>query len=421
MKLAQYILVTCAILGCTSLVAQAAEISIAASSTGNNIQFLREQVEKFEKETGNKVHIVAMPSSSSDLLSQYRLWLAAGNKDIDIYQTDVVWAPQLFDQFVDLKQAAADVVDTHFPSIIASQTVNGKLVALPFFTDAPTLYYRTDLLQKYHKNVPKTWDELAATASEIMEKEHAAGDTGLWGYVFQGSAYEGLTCNALEWIKSTGGGQIIEPDGTVSVDNDKAVKAIERAKDWIGKISPQGVLAYQEEESRGVWQTGNSVFLRNWPYVYALSNSDDSAVKGKFDVAPLPAGDLQAGATSTLGGWNLAVSKYSTHQDAAIALVKFLVSPEVQKAQALEISRLPTIKSLYDDQDILAARPFMAAWKTIFLNAVPRPSAVTKLKYNEVSSKIWTAVHKTLSGNGTAADNIEMLATELQELKGSGW
>ncbi|ENR62505.1 ABC transporter substrate-binding protein [Brucella abortus] len=414
-------LVACAAFGFATGWAQAVEISIAANSTGDNIKFLQEQVAKFEKDTGNKVNIISMPSSSSEQFSQYRLWLAAGNSDVDVYQTDIVWAPQLSDQFIDLTEATKDVTDAHFPSIIASQTVNGKLVALPFYTDAPALFYRKDLLEKYNKPVPKTWDEMAATAKDIMEKERADGKADLWGFVFQGNAYEGLTCNALEWIKSSGGGQIVEPDGEISVNNEKAAAAIDRARGWIGTISPQGVLGYQEEESRGVWQTGNAVFMRNWPYVYALSNSADSAVKGKFDVAPLPAMAEGEPPASALGGWNLAVSKYSTKQDAAIALVKFLASPEVQKAEAVELSRLPTIKALYDDKDVIAAQPFMANWKPIFQNAVPRPSAATKVKYNEVSSKFWTAVHKTLAGSGTAAENLELLEVELTELKGSGW
>lgn len=279
MKAFQGVLAACVALGLATVSAHAVEISIAANSTGNNIKFLQEQIVKFEKDTGNKVNIVSMPPSSSEQFSQYRLWLAAGNADIDVYQTDVVWAPQLSDQFVDLTEAAKDVTGAHFPSIIASQTVNGKLVALPFYTDAPALFYRKDLLEKYNKQVPKTWDEMTATAKEIMDKERAEGKSDLWGFVFQGNAYEGLTCNALEWIKSSGGGQIVEADGTISVNNEKAAAALDRAKGWIGTISPQGALAYQEEESRGVWQTGNAVFMRNWPYAYALGNSADSGVK----------------------------------------------------------------------------------------------------------------------------------------------
>lgn len=400
----------------------AADLSIVSGDTGNGLEFLRSQLDRFEQETGNKVTIVPMPSSTTDQFGQYRLWLAAGNTDIDVYQTDVIWAPQLADQFLDLTEAAKDVAADHFPSIIESQTVDGRLVALPAFTDAPALYYRTDLLEKYGKSVPTTWTELEATAKEIMDAERAAGASELWGFVFQGNAYEGLTCDALEWVKSNGGGQIVEADGTISINNPQAAAAIDRAAGWVGTIAPEGVLGYMEEESRGIWQLGNAVFMRNWPYAYSLGNGDDSAVKGKFDVAPLPAGDGEgAGSAATLGGWNVAVSKYSQHPDEAIALAKFLASTEVQKERAIKQSNLPTIPSLYEDADVLAASPFMANWKAIFEQAVPRPSAPTKTDYNEVSSKFWNAVHATLSGNGTAAENLEILEADLEELKGDAW
>lgn len=401
--------------------AQAAEIALAANSTGKNVQFMRDRLAEFEKQTGHKVKLVTMPPSSSEQFSQYRLWLAAGNTDVDVYQTDIVWAPQLSDQFVDLTEAAKDVIGQHFPSVVASQTVDGKLVAMPMYTDAPALFYRKDLLEKYGKQPPKTWAEMAETAKEIQDKEREAGQKDMWGFVFQGSAYEGLTCNALEWIASAGGGHIVETNGDISINNEKAAAALDMVKSWIGTVSPQGALAYKEEEARGVWQTGNSVFMRNWPYAYALGNGDDSAIKGKFSVAPLPAGAEGEAPASTLGGWNVAVSKYSKNQEAAIALVKFLASAETQKKRAVELSNMPTIAALYDDKDVASAQPFMPQWKPIFETAVPRPSAATKVKYNEVSSKFWGAVHNTLSGSGSAAENLELLEVELTDLKGNSW
>ncbi|MBC9245253.1 ABC transporter substrate-binding protein [Paracoccus sp. 11-3] len=399
--------------------AWADEVSYVIGAVGNAVQVLEEMVKPWEEQTGHTVKIVTMPASTSDQFAQYRLWLAAGTTDIDLYQTDVIWAPQLADHFVDLTEAAKDVLPQHFPSIIESQTVDGKLVAMPLYTDAPALYYRKDLLEKYGKEVPTTWEELAATAQEIQDGERAAGANDLWGYVWQGNAYEGLTCDALEWVKSFGGGQIVEADGTISINNENAAKAIDTAASWVGSISPPGVLSYQEEESRGVWQTGNAVFMRNWPYAYALSSGDDSAVKGKFDVAPLPSGG--EGSAATLGGWNVAVSKYSDNQDAAISLALFLSSAEGQKFRALESGHLPSISALYEDAEIAEKVPLIPRWKEVFESAVPRPSAPTKGKYNEVSAKFWSAVHETLSGNGTAAENLELLELDLEDVKGSAW
>ena len=399
----------------------AEEIFYVSGAVGNAVENFKTLVKPWEEATGNTVTMVPMPASTTDQFGQYRLWLAAGATDIDLYQTDVIWAPQLADHFVDLSEAAKDLAPTHFPSIIESQTVGGKLVALPIFTDAPALYYRKDLLEKYGVAVPKTWDELTVAAQTIQDGERAAGKGDFWGFVWQGNAYEGLTCNALEWVKSFGGGQIVEPDGSISINNEKAAKAIETAMGWVGTVSPEGVLAYQEEEARGVWQTGNAAFMRNWPYAYVLGNGDDSAVKGLFAVATLPVGAEGDTSAATLGGWNVAVSKYSAHQEAAISLAMYLAGPEAQKQRAIAESNLPTIVALYDDADIAAAQPIIPQWKDVFLNAVPRPSAPTLGKYNEVSSKFWSAVHETLSGNGTAAENLEMLEADLTELKGDAW
>jgi trehalose/maltose transport system substrate-binding protein len=96
-------------------------------------------------------------------------------------------------------------------------------------------------------------------------------------------------------------------------------------------------------------------------------------------------------------------------------------APERTAQFSIHASHLPTIQSLYDDAEIAEAQPLVPRWKDIFLNAVPRPSAPTKVAYNEVSSKFWTAVHDTLSGTGTAEENLELLQLELEEMKGGGW
>jgi trehalose/maltose transport system substrate-binding protein len=401
--------------------ARAAEVTYAAGITGNAAEVFEQLVAPWEKATGNNVTLVAMPASTTDQFGQYRLWLAAQNKDIDLYQTDVIWAPQMAEHFIDLGKAAADLIPKHVPSIIESQTVDGRLVALPLFTDAAALYYRKDLLEKHGAQVPTTWEELTETAKKIQEAERAEGNSDIWGFVWQGSAYEGLTCNALEWVKSFGGGQIVEPDGTISINNEAAAAALDLAATWPGTISPKGVLAYQEEEARGVWQTGNAVFMRNWPYAHELGNGEGSAVKGLFDVAPLPKGGGGDRSAATLGGWNVAVSKYSDEQAAAVSLAVYLASPEAQKRRAIIGSNLPTIIDLYDDPEIAAKQPIIPRWKDVFLQAVPRPSAPTKAAYNEVSSLFWNAVHNTLAGNGSASENLELLEADLEDLRGDGW
>ena len=229
--------------------------------------------------------------------------------------------------------------------------------------------------------MPTTWDELTATAQKIQDAERAEAQADLWGFVWQGNAYEGLTCNALEWIKSNGGGQIVEPDGTISVNNEKAVEALEMAAGWVGTISPRGVLAYRRRRARGVWQTGNAVFMRNWPYAYALGNGDDSPIKGMFDVAPLPSGGGDNTSAATLGGWNLAVSKYSPNPEAAIELAHVHGlgrGPEAARADGVATCRRSS-RSTTMPRSPRRSRSSRAG-RTSSCNAVPRPSAPTKVE-----------------------------------------
>jgi trehalose/maltose transport system substrate-binding protein len=400
-------------------------ISISCSSLGIEQQLCQSGADAWAKQTGNKVKLVATPADANERLALYQTLLAAGAKDIDVFQIDVIWPAILASHLMDLaaivpEQARGD----RFKVLMDNNTVDGKLVAVPWFVDAGLLYYRTDLLEKYGKPVPATWAELADTAKAILGEEKKAGNSGLQGYVWQGRAYEGLTCNALEWIASYGGGSIVDANGAVTIDNPQAAQALDMAKGWIGTISPQGVLAYSEEESRGVFQSGNAVFMRNWPYAWALANAAGSPIKGKVGVATLPQGEgPEARHASALGGQNLAVSRYSAHPDEAADLVRYLTSAEEQKRRAQEGSFNPTLRSLYSDAGLLAANPFYKDFLPIVESAVARPSTVTARRYNQLSSAFVRAVHGALSGQGTAAsESLVNLNGELERLsRGGHW
>ncbi|MEM6666538.1 MAG: extracellular solute-binding protein, partial [Pseudomonadota bacterium] len=240
-------------------------------------------------------------------------------------------------------------------------------------------------------------------------------------FVWQGKAYEGLTCDALEWIDAFGGGEIVSADGEITINNPKAAEAIDLAASWVNTISPPGVLNYDEEGARGVFQSGNAVFMRNWPYAWSLANGDDSPVKGKVGVVALPKGGEDGKNTGTLGGWQLAVSKYSDNAEVAADLVMFLTSFDEQKRRAIEGSYNPTIGALYEDAEVLAAVPFFGDLYDTFTNAVARPSRVTGSNYNKVSNAFWNAVHDTLSGKADAATNLTRLERDLKRIKRSGW
>jgi trehalose/maltose transport system substrate-binding protein len=320
---------------------------------------------------------------------------------------------------VDLNEyGAAEVASTHFPSIIENNTVDGKLVGIPWFTDAGLLYYRTDLLEKYgYSAPPANWEELQEMATTIQEGERAEGNQDFWGFVWQGNAYEGLTCDALEWVDSNGGGTIVSPDKVITINNPNAVEALAVAASYVGTISPPGVTGFAEEDARNQFQAGNAAFMRNWPYAYSLGQAADSAVAGKFDVAPLPAGK-SGSSSATLGGWQLAVSKYSQNPELAAELALFMASQEEQKIRAIDGSLNPTIPALYEDAEVCAAQPFLCQLLDVFTNAVARPSTATSPKYNEVSTLFFQAVHDVLTGTSDADEALGTLELDLEDLLG---
>lgn len=392
-------------------------VTLIAGSVGQEGQLATDGIARFEALCPDiDVELVARPDSATDTIAQYLQFFEAESSEIDVFQFDVIWPGILAEHLIDLGQyMSEDEIAAHFPAIIGNNTINGQLVGLPWFTDAGLLYYRTDLLEKYELDVPETWQELTEFAQIIQDGERAEGNEEFWGYVWQGNAYEGLTCDAIEWQVSSGGGRIISPEGVIEVNNPEAIAAFELAASWVGTISPEGVIGFQEEEARGVWQQGNAAFMRNWPYAYALGNADDSPIAGLFDVSPLPGAEAGMSAAA-LGGWQLGVSKYSENVDAAVALALFLGSYEEQKIRAIEGSYNPTIQALYEDADVLEANPFFGSLYDVFINASPRPSTVSAAQYDLVSRLYFTAVHSVLTGEADAAQAVAQLELDLADL-----
>jgi trehalose/maltose transport system substrate-binding protein len=396
--------------------AVAVELAIACGALGLERNLCAQGVAAWSHSTGHRVRLVSTPNSSTERLALYLQMLAAGTDDIDVLQIDVVWPGILHRHLLDLKPYLGDAPAAHFPILIANSTLDGRLVAMPWWTDAGVLYYRTDLLERYRLPPPTTWAELERTAKTILVAEHAAGNTSLQGFVWQGRAYEGLTCNALEWIDSFGGGTLVAADGRVTVNNPQAIEALRTAASWVGGISPPGVLNYDEEAARGVFQSGNAIFMRNWPYAWALAQGADSPVRGKVGVGALPRGGAAGKTSGTLGGWQLAVSRYSRHPAEAADLVRFLTSAAQQSQRAIRAAYNPTLPALYDDPEVLAANPFFGQLRHTFEHAVVRPSRVTGSRYNRVSSAFWQAVHDVLAGQADATPRLARLEGQLNHI-----
>jgi len=397
-----------------------ADITFACGASANDQEYCVKHAQAWAKATGNTVKTVSVSQNPIETLSLYRQLFAAKSPDVDVIMMDVVWPGVIQKHLLDLKPYSGGAEMAHFPAMVENMTVGDRLVGMPWYTDAGLLYYRKDLLSQYGRPVPKTWEELIETAELIQRKERAAGKM-LHGYVFQGRAYEGLTCNALEWVASYNGGSIVRADGLVDVRNSGLIQSLQMARQLVTRVSPPGVLNYNEEDTRGVFQNGNAVFMRNWPYAWGLMNKGDSAVRGRVGVAPLPAGGLQGRPAATLGGWSLGVSRYTRFPKEAADLVLYMTSAEIQKKRAIEAAFNPTRPALYADPEIERANPFMLQLRDVFASAVARPSTVTATRYPRVSQQFWDAVHASISGRTSPEEATRRLEGQLNLVKRQEW
>lgn len=415
-----------AVLGLTAALAAVSQagavtLTFACDSVGQGYNECKKGADAWAKKTGNTVKLIQVPKETDQRLALYQQQLGAKAADVDVYMIDVVWPGLVGQHLLDLnKYVPAAEVKQHFPAIVQNNTIGGKLVGMPFFTDAGVLYYRTDLMKKYgFGKPPKTWNELATMAQKIQAGERKT-NAKFVGFVFQGKNYEGLTCAALEWVSSFGGGTIVDTSGKITINNPKAVQALQAIQGLIGTTAPAAVTTYGEEEARNVWQAGNAAFMRNWPYAYAAGQAKGSPIAGKIGVAALPAGPGGKPA-ATLGGWQLAVNAYSKNPKEAASLVQYLTGKEEQKRRAIQASYNPTIASLYKDQQVLKAVPFFGSLYDVFTNAVARPATVTGSKYNQVSDAFSTAVYSVLTKKSAPGPALKTLEGQLARIKGRGW
>lgn len=330
------------------------------------------------------VELRSLPADSDLQLQNYSAVLGSGHAPYDLMRLDGVWLGD-FDAkgwLADLDPLLPKGAEAGFsPRAIAVDRLQGRLVALPWNVDLGLLYSRKDLLQAAgFKAPPKTLADLTQQARAAQAK---ARDNGLdiSGIVWQAKAYEGLTCNFLEaYVASGGSVAAVEKAGAWEAG--PALAALKHLRGLLQDgLSPANTATeLSEEESRLLFQSGQAIFLRNWPYAAPLLEADDSIVKGKVWVSPMPG-------ASTLGGWHLAVRKGSPHAQAAADLAAYLSSADVQTTLAKRLGWNPSRDAVYA-QLAQAGLPKFAAIKPALQQAVARPRLPNYAAFSERSYQV---------------------------------
>ena len=329
---------------------------------------------------GYKATLTEFPASADQQRAQFIQRQQAKSGDCDVFSADVIWTAEFASQkwLYDLTPYVEAQGDKFVQAPLQTVDYGDKYWGVPFASDAAFIYYKPSETP----NPPKTWQEVYSQAK----------DKG--GLVYQGAPYEGLTVNFLE-VMFAAGGSVLSEDGTKSeFDSPETVKALQLMVDGIKSgAAPKSVTTYMEPETDQAWSSGKYGFMRNWPYAYAVHNTEGDATKGKFKVTTLPSFE-GGGKAGILGGHNSVISVYTKNPGLALKFADFSASPEWQKEQILKFSLASVVPGVYEDAEVKKAFPFAPQLLQALSQAKARPVSPV---YPQISQAIYKNVNEALA------------------------
>lgn len=375
---------------------------------------LRPLITEFEKQNpGIKLNMIEGPNASNLIEDLNTSAFLLGSAPYDLVNMDVTWVAKfaaagwLRDLTNEIPQ---EQLNEFLPGDIEASRYQGKLYRVPWRTDAALLFYRKDLLDQAGLQPPETFDQLIKASQQIQGKNGAQ-----WGYVYQGRQYEGVAAMFIEVLEGNGGFWVNPQTNEVGLDRPEAIQALNFLRTTVDKgVTPAGVSTYQEEEARLLFQSGNTVFMRNWPYAWALLNKEDSPVRGKVAVKPVihAPGKLSV---SCLGGWGWGIASTTQHPVEARKALDFFTGTHVQKTTSLSSGYLPSRKALYKDPEILAKYDFFPVALKALENPGIRPPIA---QYAQASDILQRYLSSAISGRISPEEAMKSAARETRALLG---
>ena len=341
--------------------------------------------ERCSQESGGRYDIEFrhLPSSADAQREQLVRRLAAEDDTIDLIGMDIIWTGEFANAGWIREVPGAieqDLTGVVFDSVLASARFEDRLYAVPIWSNTQLLWYRTDRVDQ----PPATWDEMLEQAERI-------GPQG--AIQVQADRYEGLTVWATAMIHSAGA-RILSGPEEIALEQG----ATERALAVMGRVSrqaaPQNVSTSNEDSARLGFESGDSSFMVNYPFVHPSAKQNAPGVFENMGAAIYPRVEADLPSAPPLGGINLAVSSYSPHPDLAFEAVTCLIQPENQLEMAASGGLPPVNADLYERSEIEEIYPgFSDLIRESIEAAEPRPSESPA--YQDLSLAIQRALHPT--------------------------
>ena len=342
-------------------------------------------IDQCNEQAGDRYEIVyrTLPREADGQREQMVRRLAAGDTDLDVLGLDVTWVPEFaeaewLEEWTGENKAAAEKDVPEGP--LQTAQWNDKLYAATKNTNVQLLWYDKSVTPQ----PPETWREMIDMAKKLKSEGKP------YEILFTGAQYEGLVVTYNTLVASAGG-QIMSEDGKEVVMDEGAVEALEILQEVAssGITDPSLTNAKEQQVEQGFSTEGsNAAFELNWPYVYSAMETAKSPRLENLGWTRYPGVDGPS--RVTIGGYNLAVSKYSQHKPEAFEAALCLRSAESQRYSALNSGVPPTIESIYDgsDQEFTETYPMWEVIQEELQDPAVRPLTVVYQNLSTITSKV---------------------------------
>jgi multiple sugar transport system substrate-binding protein len=308
------------------------------------------------------------------------------------------------------------------PAAINGMMYNGKLLGVPYNTNARAMLYRKSILRKHGLKVPTTWDELRNVAEAISAKEQnmtgIAFSTDLndprgaqewlsWFFQLNKHLFR-LDPASKKWKLNTTPAQIAR------VNQFYYNLFYGNAKTPAANVGTLGISSYVEDPG---YVHGSWAMVPMGPWIIGRRTQDSLAqhiLTQDTGIAPLP---VAPGGTHAsyleIKPWM--INKYSAHPDAAWDVIKFLASPkgmaegvfiEGYTAPRRDVMNQPRIKNNW--------------WTASFAEILPQGVALDPLNWAPVYTAIMTHLQAVIYKRVTPMQGATNLYNQLKQLLAQG-
>jgi multiple sugar transport system substrate-binding protein len=303
-----------------------------------------EIVRPFEKESGIDVQVQLV---GWDVQFDRIRNAAVSGKGPDVTQAGTTQVPffAALGGFVDLADRVDDIGGdaAYAPGVWQTTQVSGRdgVYAVPWFTEARSIYYRKDLLEKAGVD-PETaftdWDAFKSTLQKLRDSG-AVDNKDTYAYGSPGKQAFDLVHHVMPFVWDAGGAELSEDASTSTIDSPEAQDGVE----FIADLLPEGLYdpTALEKDAQQVEDSFKAGRLAVWiggPWVLAARERKDDdtwapEVRRNVGVAPMPAGP-SGEAYTFVGGSNLMMFENAENKDAAWRLMQYLSEDDTQTAYA---------------------------------------------------------------------------------------